>query len=244
MIGRWPARSRGGLAAILAHPEDESLGPAGALALAHDAGRATRLLLATRGESGGAEGVAEETVVRIREDELRCAARRIGLDEVTSLEGFRDGGLADVPFQDLVREISSWLERRRPDAVITFGAHGITGNPDHVVVGSATRWAVERLARKGLGPAFVYVISPVFGPGPNRFDLSREEQGASHRIDITAVAERKIAALECHASQKDTAETIAELRAAMESREPIYEGYRRVVPELAPPPPVFAGSLL
>ncbi len=237
-------RPQGGLAAILAHPEDESLGPAGALALAHDAGRATRLLLATRGEAGGREGMAPEAVVRIREDELRCAARRIGLDEVTSLEGFRDGELSDEPFHELVREIQSWLERRRPDAVITFGPHGATGNPDHVVVGSAVRWAVERLARKGLGPAYVYVLSPVFGPGSRRFDLSREEQAATHRIDITPIAPRKVAALECHASQPDAGEAIGELRAAIEAGGPIYEGYRRVVPEPVPPPPVFVPALL
>lgn len=244
MISRGPGRARGGLAAILAHPEDESLGPAGALALAHDAGRTTRLLIATRGEAGGREGMTPEAVVRMREDELRCAARRIGLDEVTSLEGYPDGGLADAPFGELVREIASWLERRKPEAVITFGSHGVTGNPDHIVVGSATRWAVERLARMGQGPAFVYVMAPVFGPGPNRFDLSREEQGPTHRIDITAVASRKVEALECHVSQTDAAETIAELRAALDARQPIYEGYCRVRPELAPPPPVFAHSLL
>ena len=42
-------RDTGGLAAVFAHPDDESFGCAGALALAHDAGRITRLLLVTRG---------------------------------------------------------------------------------------------------------------------------------------------------------------------------------------------------
>ena len=229
---------------MLAHPDDESLGPAGALALAHDARRTTRLLVATRGEASGPAGATPEATVRVREDELRCAARRIGLDEVTSLEGYRDGALAEASFDELVREIGSWLERRKPEAVITFGPHGITGNPDHIVVGSATRWAVEKLARMGQGPAFVYVLSPVFGPGANRFDLSREEQGPTHRIDITAVAERKLAALECHRSQSDTAETIGELRGAIERGERIYEGYHRVVPQVQGPQPVFSASLL
>ena len=46
----------GGLAAVLAHPDDESFGCAGALALAHDAGATTRLLVVTRGEAGSADG--------------------------------------------------------------------------------------------------------------------------------------------------------------------------------------------
>lgn len=244
MIGRVPGRMRGGLAAILAHPDDESFGPAGALALAHDAGRPTRLLLVTRGEAGGPATSTPEVIVRLREDELRCAARRIGLDEVTSLEGYRDGAVAEAPFEELVRDIAGWLERRRPEAVITFGPHGITHHPDHIAVGNATRWAVERLARSGLAPAMVYVVAPVFGPGPSRYDLSPEEQSATHRIDITYVAERKLAALECHTSQADVAEAVAELRVAIERREPVYEGYRRVVPEVRPPHPVFDAALL
>ncbi|MFN2483456.1 MAG: PIG-L deacetylase family protein [Candidatus Limnocylindria bacterium] len=244
MIGRVPGRMRGGLAAILAHPDDESFGSAGALALAHDAGRPTRLLLITRGEAGGPTGAAPEATVRTREDELRCAAGRIGLDEVTSLEGYRDGAVAEAPFDELVRDISGWLERRRPEAVITFGPHGITHHPDHVAVGNATRWAAQRLVRAGIAPAFVYVISPVFGPGQNRYDLSAEEQGATHRIDITDVAERKLTALECHVSQPDLAEPVAELRVAIESGHAIYEGYHRVAPPVRPPHPVFDAALL
>ena len=243
MRGRAPARMTGGLAAVFAHPDDESFGAAGALALAHDAGRATRLLLVTRGEAGAPADMPVERAIRNREDELRCAAGRIGLNEVTSLEGYRDGAIADAPFNDLVREIGDWLSRRRPDAVITFGTHGLTHDPDHVVVGSATRWAVQRLAAMGQGPAFVYVVAPIFGPGPTRFDLSPEEQAASHRIDITPVAERKLRALECYVSQADTKEPAAELRAAIEQGRTVYEGYRRVMPETRLPP-VFEAALL
>ena len=62
----------------------------------------------------------------------------------------------------------------------------------------------------------MYVIAPVFGPGTKRYDLSPEEGAATHRIEITAVAGRRIAALACHASQADIAEEIAELRAALD----------------------------
>ena len=42
----------GGLAVVLAHPADEAFTCAGSLALAHDAGQTTRLLIVTRGEAG------------------------------------------------------------------------------------------------------------------------------------------------------------------------------------------------
>ncbi len=234
----------GGLAAVLAHPDDESFACAGAFALAHEAGMTTRLLVATRGEAGTPDGVPDPSVGGIREAELITAAKAIGLDEVSILDGYPDGGVADESFARLVSEITTWLADRRPQAVITFGPHGVTGHPDHVVVGSATRWAVEKLAESGIAPNAVYVIVPIFNPGSPLYDLSPEEHAATHRIEITAVADRKLAALEAHASQADTAEAIAAMRAAIESAEPIYEGYHRVRPLVAAPHPVFDTALV
>lgn len=234
----------GGLAAVLAHPDDESVSCAGAMALASDAGHPVRLLVVTRGEAGTPDGAPDEDLVPIREEELRGAARAIGLDEVTMLEGYADGGVADRRIEHLVEEIGVWLAVRRPQAVITFGAHGITGHPDHMVVGSATRWAVEQLADSGIAPHAVYVMAPVFGPGENRYDLSPEEAAATHRIDITPVAGRKLAALRAHASQADTAEPIAALEAAIAGGRPIYEGYTRVRPIVTAPHPKFDERLL
>jgi LmbE family N-acetylglucosaminyl deacetylase len=234
----------GGLAAVLAHPDDESFGCAGALALAHEAGATTRLLVVTRGEAGTSDGMPDAAFGDTREAELICAARAIGLDEVSILDGYPDGGVADQPFETLVDEIAAWLADRRPSAVITFGPHGVTGHPDHIVVGNATRWAVERLAESGIAPNSVYVISPIFDPGGNLYDLSAEEQAATHRIEITDLADRKLAALECHASQTDTADEIAALRAAIQGDFVIHEGYHRVRPLVPAPHPEFDTALL
>lgn len=234
----------GGLAAVLAHPDDESFACAGAFALAHEAGMTTRLLVATRGEAGTPTGEPDPSFGGVREAELIAAAKAIGLDEVSILDGYPDGRVADEPFDRLVSEIAAWLADRRPQAVITFGPHGVTGHPDHVAVGSATRWAVERLADSGVAPNAVYVVVPIFSPGSPLYDLSPEEQAATHRIEITAVAERKLAALEAHASQTDTAEAIAALRAAIEAGEPIHEGFHRVRPLVPTPHPAFDAALL
>ena len=238
-----PDEMTGGLAAVLAHPDDESFSCAGALALAHDAGRTVRLLLLTRGEAGTPDGTPDLDLADAREEEMRCAAAKIGMAEVTVVD-HPDGRLAEVPFSILVNEIAAWLADRRPDAVITFGAHGVTNNPDHVVVGSATRWAVERLAESGIAPNAVYVVAPVFGPGTKRYDLSAEEGAASHRIDITAVAGRKLAALACHASQPDAAAEVIELRTALDRDGVVYEGYNRVRPIVPAPHPVFDTRLV
>jgi len=239
-----PDTHKGGLAAVLAHPDDESFGCAGVLALAHDAGRPVRLLVVTRGEAGTPEGADDPSFGDVREEELRCAAGTIGFTEVTVLEGYPDGGVADMPFDSLVDEIATWLGDRQPDAVITFGPHGITGHPDHVVVGSATRWAVERLSETGRDPHAVYVLAPVFGPGTSRYDLSPEEGAASHRIDVTSVAERKVAALACHASQPDAVQESKDVQALLDRDGVLYEGYTRVRPTVAVPHPNFDTRLV
>jgi LmbE family N-acetylglucosaminyl deacetylase len=231
------------LAAILAHPADEAFTCAGSMALARDAGETTRLLIVTRGEAGNAERAPDAQLAAVRESEMIRAAEAIGLNEVTLLDGYPDGAVAAEPQERLVSEIVAWLGNRRPDVLITFGAHGVTWDPDHVAVGSAARWAVERLAREGVAPNGVFVIAPGFGPGPNRYDLSPEEQGATHRIEITDVADRRLAALESHASQDDTTDAITDLRAAIEAGKPIYEAFTRVRPEVLPPHPKFDTSL-
>jgi LmbE family N-acetylglucosaminyl deacetylase len=170
----------GGLAAVLAHPDDESVGCAGALALAHDAGATTRLLVATRGEAGTPDGAADPAFGGIRESELICAAKAIGLDEVSILDGYTDGAVADEPFERLVTEIASWLADRRPQAVITFGAHGVTGHPDHIVVGNATRWAVERLA--DVGQALRPLAGGADGHPPHRDHVGRGAQARRPRM--------------------------------------------------------------
>ncbi len=233
----------GGLAVILAHPADEAFTCAGSLALAHDAGLTTRLLIVTRGEAGNPERSPDADLAAVRESEMVRAAEVIGLNEVTLLDGYPDGAVAAEPQERLINEIVAWLGNRRPDVVVTFGAHGVTGDPDHVSVGSAARWAVERLAPQGVAPHAVYVIAPGYAPGPNRYDLSPEEQGATHRIEVTEVADRRLAALESHASQADTADAIAALKGAMAAGEPIYEAFTRVRPEVLKPHPKYDTSL-
>ena len=153
---------------------------------ARRAARTTRLLVVTRGEAGSPDGAPDPAVGDQREAELRLrgarasASTRSRCSTATRMAVWRT-----QPFERLVDEIAAWLAERRPAAVITFGPHGVTGHPDHIVVGNATRWAVERLADAGIAPNAVYVISPIFDPSGQRYDLSPEEQAATHRIDIT-----------------------------------------------------------
>jgi len=112
----------GGLAAVLAHPDDESVGCAGALALAHAAGQTTRLLVATRGEAGTPDGAPDPTFGDTREAELICAARTLGLDEVIpDCLLILDGG-AETTRTVIARMILELIRRRDQWMLLREGA--------------------------------------------------------------------------------------------------------------------------
>ena len=83
------------LLSVLAHPDDESFGMGGTLALYARRGVAVHLVCATRGEAGDVDEPYLEgfsTIAERREAELRCAAMKLGLAGVQFL-GYRDSGM-------------------------------------------------------------------------------------------------------------------------------------------------------
>ena len=127
-------------------------------------------------------------------------------------------------------------------AVITFGPHGVTGHPDHIVVGSATRWAVERLADVGHRTELGLRHLPVFDPAESLRPLAGGADGdASHRDHGLADASSPPSSA---TPARPTRRARSPLRAAIESGVPIYEGYQRVRPIVPAPHPAFDTALL
>ena len=216
----------GGLAAVLAHPDDESIGsPARWPWRTMPARRAAAGRHPRRG--GNAERRPDPTWRHPRGgDALRGAT--IGMDEVTVVDGTPTAPSPRSP-STLVDEIAVWLADRRPEAVITFGAHGVTNDADHVVVGAATRWAVERLAESGRLRTPCTWSRPSSVPAAATTSPRRRGPPATGSRSPN-VAGRKLAALACHASQTDIAEEISELRAALDRDGVDLRGLYRVRP--------------
>ncbi len=86
------------LLAVFAHPDDETFGAGGTLALYARRGVEVHLVCATRGEVGEAPPDLKgfPTVGAMRESELRCAAEILGLKGVYFL-GYRDSGMPGSP---------------------------------------------------------------------------------------------------------------------------------------------------
>jgi LmbE family N-acetylglucosaminyl deacetylase len=137
------------LLAILAHPDDESLGIGSTLAKYAAEGVETYLVCATRGERGW-QGPPEtfpglEALGKIREQELLAAAKLLGLRQVDFLD-YVDGELDEADPAEAAERIARIVRRIRPQVVITFEPFGAYGHPDHIAISQLTAAALVRAA--------------------------------------------------------------------------------------------------
>lgn len=135
------------LLVVTAHPDDEALGFGGLLAKCAAEGVETHLAVATLGERGriGTERPGPEVVAPVRDGELRRAAAILGVAGLDLL-GFHDGDLERVDPAVAVERLVAVLRRVRPQVVVTFGADGAYGHPDHIAVSQWTGAALVAAA--------------------------------------------------------------------------------------------------
>jgi N-acetyl-1-D-myo-inositol-2-amino-2-deoxy-alpha-D-glucopyranoside deacetylase len=139
------------LLAVLAHPDDETFGMGGTLALYASRGVAVHLVCATRGEVGQVDDRYMQgfnSVAECRVHELLCAAGHLGLAGVHFL-GYRDSGmlgspdnqhpqsLASQPTEKVAAEVAHYIRLLKPQVVLTFDPIGGYRHPDHIAIHNA-----------------------------------------------------------------------------------------------------------
>jgi LmbE family N-acetylglucosaminyl deacetylase len=168
--------------ACFAHPDDEVFGSGGTLARYAADGVRVVLVCATRGEVGqisDASLATPETLGRVREQEMRCAARTLGIHELVFLDQ-RDSGMAgtpenahpdayvNAPEDKVVGVLAGIIRRERPQVVMTFDPNGAYGHPDHVAIHRHTIAALHAASDPSCyperGPAWqaARLVYPVF----------------------------------------------------------------------------------
>jgi len=162
------------LLAVLAHPDDESFGMGGTLALYAARGVDVHLVCATRGEVGDVSPELLQgfnSIAELRESELRCAAGYLGLKGVHFLD-YRDSGmpgspdnthpqaLAAQPLDDVAANVVCYMRELKPQVVLTFDPIGGYRHPDHIAIQRATVRAFEQAGN----PAFARSDLPVYAP--------------------------------------------------------------------------------
>ena len=142
------------LLGIFAHPDDETFCAGGTLAKYAAAGAEAMVVSFTRGQAGqirDAGAATRRTLGEVREQELRRACQILGVRHVQCL-GYGDGTLSEVDLDLLVGEVVRIVRMFRPQVVLTFGADGLYGHPDHIAVSTATTRACRVAGRADCFP--------------------------------------------------------------------------------------------
>ena len=222
------------LVGVFAHPDDDTHGIGGLLALAPEI--PATLVIATSGEAGTIvddAAATRETLAEVREREELAALAALGRPDVeVRFLRHPDGGLAEVDREQLVGEILGVLLEVRPDVVITFGPDGITLHPDHVAAGQAASEAFQRARVAGAGDDGL-AFRRLYHHGIPRSRIERmfaarraageevdpeapfmprgvPDETVAVLVDTSSVLGRKVAALRAHRSQPSAVRDLPE----------------------------------
>ena len=189
------------LVGIFAHPDDEALGPSGALATFakdHD----VYLICVTAGEASGTTEEEKRSIAETRRAELLHSAETLGVKDVYFL-GYCDGDLSNNLYHKLAADVQTHLEKLQPEKLMTFHQLGVSGHIDHITVSLVTTFVFHKLPF--IKELYYYCISQeksnemkdyfVFVPP----GIRRED--ADKIIDVSSVWETKVKAMKCHESQ-------------------------------------------
>lgn len=181
------------LLVILPHPDDESFGCAGVMAMLRQQGVPVTLVCATSGQMGRHMGrppfATRETLPALRRQELAAALKALQVEDLRLL------GLWDktVEFEDaeiLAGRLKDIMVGLKPSTVITFHPQ-YGGHPDHMALGAATVQAAAMLP-----PADRPRVWCIVGRPENlELDLPIVT------VDIRAFETQKRAAFDAHRSQ-------------------------------------------
>ncbi len=194
--------------AVFAHPDDEALGPSGTLATLAENSE-VYLICVTSGEAAGKTKEEKLSIGQIRRKEVLRSAQTLGIKDVFFL-GYEDGTLCNSIYHQLAEDIKKKVEELRPEILLTFEMHGVSGHIDHIVVSFVTSFVFRQYSfikklmyyvtskeeSDKMGDYFVY-----FPDGYTRNEV--------HEIvDISKVWDKKLTAMHCHHSQIQDVERV------------------------------------
>jgi LmbE family N-acetylglucosaminyl deacetylase len=176
----------------------------------------------------GDPGHEESIVVPLRRRELEASCEVLGVSDLELL-GYHDSGMQgwpqndapgcfwSTPIDEPAGRLAELMRAYQPQVVVTYDENGFYGHPDHIQANRVTRAA---LAECGIPCKLYYTAvarsrlrsfrdalaqAGIEGPGEvgENSDFGTPDELITTTIDCSAVADRKYASLEAHASQSD-----------------------------------------
>ena len=209
-----PLASLGRVVVFAPHPDDETLGCGGLLALLKDAGSSVHVVVVSDGGAShpNSRRYPRPKLAALRESEARAAVAKLGLDPASELEflGLRDGGVPDgrapdgevlgeadtTAFAAAVDAVAARLTRWKIDTVV--GPLRADAHADHRASFRIIDAALNMMQRR---PRLLEY--GIWGT-PGRAGIAVDPQQTPYRdyyVDVSRVLRRKRAAIACHRSQ-------------------------------------------
>lgn len=188
---------------IVAHHDDIEFGMAGSIAHWTAHGAQVTYVICTDGGSGSNEpGVIRGQLADTRRREQRAAAAVVGVQDIRFLE-YPDGILQ--PTLALRKELTRIIREVKPDRVVCQDPTTVLvgdryiNHPDHRAAGESALYAT--FPSSETRPIFPELLDEGYPPHKVTDVYLTLTHNATHYIDITAVIEKKLAALKEHVTQ-------------------------------------------
>lgn len=189
--------------AFAAHPDDLDFGAAGTVAALTAAGVEVQYCIMTDGDAGGFDDRDPQETARLRHEEQRVAASRVGVSTVHFL-GERDGYLEAT--HAVMAQVVRLIRQVRPTIVMAMHPERNwdriqRSHPDHLACGEA----VTRAIYPAVENPFSYPelldegLEAYKVPWLWLYGAPKERENAS--VDITSYFEQKMDALRAHFTQ-------------------------------------------
>ena len=195
---------------IFPHPDDESFGPSGAINKQVREGHEVYLLTLTKGGATKIRfdlGLSVEEMGEVRYREMQNVSRVLGLSGMNVMD-LPDSGLKLLDPRIIEEAVSAEIERLKPDVVVTYAVHGISGFQDHLVTHAAVKRVFCEMRDSSVYPKrlCLLTVDKETSDMQKHFKLSyssEEEIGCKIRLSEQDI-EKAMEALDCYISYEKT----------------------------------------
>lgn len=136
---------------IFPHPDDESFGPAAVIHQQLKQGHEVFLLTLTKGGATRQRhvlGLTVEQMGEVRYQEMLDVEQTLGLSGMAVWD-FPDSGLQELDPRELEQSIVEHIDRIRPEIVISYPVHGISGFHDHLITHAVVKRVFLEMRDRG-----------------------------------------------------------------------------------------------
>lgn len=187
---------------IFAHPDDETFGPGGTLAL-YAQKYDIYLICATNGDGKQGNRKKEKELGKIRKKELQASAEILGVKKVFFL-GYRDGSLQHNVYHEIADKVLTILQKIQPAILVTFEPRGVSGHIDHIVMSMISSFVFPKVisAKKLMKYCTSTKRSQIMGEGYFiHFPLGYSTEEIDEVVDVSPVWDQVVKAMKQHVSQ-------------------------------------------